>query len=42
MKFGTKLRLKRDWGISDHLTAPKGEIVNVAHYDHKYGLTLTH
>ena len=42
MNLGTKLRLKRDWKISDYLTDPKGEIMNVCHYDYKYGLTLAH
>lgn len=41
MKFGTKLKLKKNWeyGI---LTFEKGEILQVALYRHKHGLFLYH
>jgi len=41
IKFGTKLRLKKDWERG-HLTFSTGDIVNVAHFDHKYSLILCH
>ena len=40
-EFGTKLRLKKDWE-KGYLTFQECDIVNVAHHDHKYGITLAH
>ena len=41
MRFGTKLRLKKDW--HDTLVrVPKGEILTVVNYHTRYGLTLAH
>lgn len=41
MKFGTKLKLKKDWEYG-FLTFEKGDILQVALYEHKYGLKLHH
>lgn len=39
MKFGTKLKLKKDWRYGT-LSFEKGSILLVAFYEHKYGLKL--
>lgn len=41
MKFGTKLKLKKDWQYG-LLTFEKGDILQVALYEHKHGLKLYH
>lgn len=41
MEFGTKLVLKKEW-VYGCLTFEKGEILQVALYEHKYGLKLHH
>jgi|SRR3989339_234568 hypothetical protein len=41
MQFGTKLKLKKDWEYG-LLTFEKGDILQVALYEHKYGLKLHH
>ena len=40
MKFGTKLKLKKEWVINDYLTAEKGEIFDVVFCTVKYGMEL--
>jgi len=40
MKFGTKLKLKKDWRYDSALTFKKGAVFQVALYNHKYGLKL--
>ncbi|MDN5061336.1 hypothetical protein O8C86_05705 [Aliarcobacter butzleri] len=42
MKFGTKLKLKKDWEYHDFITFEKGDILQVAAYKHKYGMKLHH
>lgn len=42
MKFGTKLKLKKDWEYHDFITFEKGDILQVAEYKHKYGMKLHH
>ncbi|MCT7576457.1 hypothetical protein [Aliarcobacter butzleri] len=42
MKFGTKLKLKKDWEYHDFITFEKGDILQVAEYKHKYGMRLHH
>ncbi len=40
MKFGTKLKLKKDLLVGDYITIEKGDILQVAEYRHKYGMKL--
>lgn len=42
MKFGTKLKLKKDWEYHDFIIFEKGDILQVAEYKHKYGMKLHH
>ncbi|MFW3357357.1 hypothetical protein [Aliarcobacter butzleri] len=42
MRFGTKLKLKKDWEYHDFITFEKGDILQVAEYKHKYGMRLHH
>ncbi len=42
MRFGTKLKLKKDWEYTDFITFEKGDILQVAEYKHKYGMRLHH
>lgn len=42
MRFGTKLKLKKDWEYNDFITFKKGDILQVAEYKHKYGMRLHH
>ena len=42
MDFGTKIKLKKEWKIAEHLTAEKGEIFDVVFYTVKYGMQLRH
>lgn len=42
MKFGTKLKLKKDWEYNKYFTFQKDEILQVAIYEHKYGIKLHH
>lgn len=42
MKFGTKLKLKKDWEYNKYFTFEKDEILQVAIYEHKYGIKLHH
>lgn len=42
MRFGQKLRLKKDWEYNDIITFEKGDILQVANYQHKYGMKLYH
>jgi hypothetical protein len=40
MKFGTELKLKKDWEYNDIVTFEKGDTFKVAEYQHKYGMKL--
>lgn len=40
MKFGTRLKLKKDWQPTDYITIEKGDTLQVAEYSHKYGMKL--
>lgn len=42
MKFGTKLKLKKDWEYNKYFTFQKDEILIVVQYMHKYGMKLHH
>ena len=42
MKFGQKLKLKKEWIYNKYLTFTKDEILQVAQYEHKYGMKLHH
>lgn len=42
MKFGQKLKLKKDWIYNKYLIFTKDEILYVAQYEHKYGMKLHH
>lgn len=42
MKFGTELKLKKEWKYNSLLTFGKGDTFKVAQYEHKYGMKLHH
>lgn len=42
MKFGTTLKLKKQWEYNSFLTFEKGDTFKVAQYEHKNGMKLHH
>lgn len=42
MRFGTELKLKKEWKYNSFITFEKSETFQVAQYEHKYGMKLHH